>query len=66
MFQELENDNAWGNLYNQDCAERVFTIFSIKIERALKQCAPMKTVFIRNDESDITIQQKQVSEGTRK
>ena len=44
----------------------MFTIFKNIIERALKKCAPMRTVFIPNDKSDITIQQKWVTEETLK
>ena len=43
----------------------MFTNFSKIIERALKKCEPMKTVFIRK-QSDTTIQQKWVTEETRK
>ena len=64
-FQQLMNDSGWGNSYNHDYAEGMFTNFSKVFERALKKCAP-KTIFFRNEESDITIQQKWVTEQTRK
>ena len=63
---QLINDSNWGNFYNQDCAEGVFTIFIIILERAFKKCTPMKTVFVRNDKSDMTVQQKWVTEETCK
>ena len=42
----------------------MFIIFSNIIERALKKCEPTKAVLIPNDESDITIPQKRVTEET--
>ena len=40
------------------------TNFSNLTERALKKCAPMKKVFIRNDKSNNTKQQKWVTDET--
>ena len=66
MFCNLILNSDWANFYGQDCAEGMFTIFCDIIEKALKKCTRMKTVFIRNDKSILAIHNKWVTTKTRK
>ena len=43
----------------------MFTVFTNIIEKALRRCAPKKTVFIRNDKNKLTIEQKWIKEKTK-
>ena len=43
----------------------MFTVFADILEKALRRCAPKKTVFIKNDKSKITIEQKWIKEKTK-
>ena len=43
----------------------MFTVFTNIIEKALRRCAPKKTVFSRNDKNKLTIEQKWIKEKTK-
>ena len=43
----------------------MYTVFTNIIEKALPQCAPKKTVFIRNDKNKLTIEQQWIKEKTK-
>ena len=43
----------------------MYTVFTNIIEKALRRCAPKKTVFIRNDKNKLTIEQDWIKEKTK-
>ena len=64
-LRKLISNSNWCLFYNQTCAEGMFTVFTNIIEKALRRCAPKKTVFIRNDKNKLTIEQKWIKEKTK-
>ena len=56
-LRKLISNSNWCLFYNQTCAEGMYTVFTNIIEKALRRCAPKKTVFIRNDKNELTIEQ---------
>ena len=68
-FQQLLNNSVWGNISDGSWPRLLWWFvhhFQLYNWRRNKQCAPMKTVLIGTDKNYITIQQKRVTEETRK
>ena len=65
LFQYYVKNCDWEYFYGQSCAERLFSMFSNYIENPLNKSILKKTVFIRNDKSNLTLHQKSVTEKTK-
>ena len=65
LFQYYVQKCYWEYFYGQSCAEALFSIFSNYIENSLNKSILKKTVFIRNDKSNLTLHQKWVTEKTQ-
>ena len=56
----------WSYFYAQNCPEGMFSVFMTILENALRKSIKKTKMFIRNDESDITINQKWISSQTKR
>ena len=65
-FKSLVETSDWSYFYAQNCPECMFSVFMTILESALRKSIKKKKVFIRNDKSDITINQKWISSQTKR
>ena len=54
-FMFLVATSDWSYFYEQNCPERMFSVFMKILENALRKWIKKKKVFIRNDKRHITI-----------
>ena len=47
------SDSDWSNFYNQNCAEGIFSAFTVIFENALGKCEQKRKVFICNDKKEL-------------
>ena len=57
-FKSLVATSDWSYFHAQNCPEGMFSVLMTILENALRKSVKKKKLFIRNDKSDITINQK--------